>query len=69
MFKPFFAKPPKGPKQVAVLDPGGENSLLYAFVDGVCSSVGAPCPSRIEVNCEVNASVVLRGIDDGTLRQ
>ena len=28
-------------------------------MDGVCSSVGAPTPSRIEVDCEVNASARL----------
>lgn len=54
MLKPLFARP--GAKQkTRALDPSVE-PLLFAFVDGVCSSVGAPRPSRIEVNCEVNAS-------------
>ena len=38
-----------------MLDPG-EEPLLHAFVDGVCASVGAPRPARIEVDCRVNAS-------------
>jgi Zn-dependent protease with chaperone function len=54
MIKPLFARPARGPKSRA-LDPGAE-PLLYAFVDGVCDSVGAPRPARIEVDCQVNAS-------------
>jgi predicted Zn finger-like uncharacterized protein len=54
MVKPLFARPARGPKSRS-LDPGAE-PLLYAFVDGVCDSVGAPRPARIEVDCRVNAS-------------
>lgn len=54
LIKPLFARPARGPR-ARVLDPG-EEPLLYAFVDGVCASVGAPRPARIEVNCQVNAS-------------
>ncbi len=54
MIKPLFARPARGPKSRS-LDPGAE-PLLYAFVDGVCDSVGAPRPARIEVDCRVNAS-------------
>ncbi len=57
MLKPFFAKATKRSK-VRKLDPDKE-PLIVAFVDGVCASVGAPTPSRIEVNCEVNASAHL----------
>jgi len=54
MLKPLFARP--GQKQkTRALDPAVE-PLLFAFVDGVCASVGAPRPRRIEVNCDVNAS-------------
>lgn len=59
MLKPLFARPARGPKQ-RVLDPQVE-PLLYAFVDGVCSSVNAPRPNRIEVDCQVNASARLDG--------
>jgi predicted Zn finger-like uncharacterized protein len=53
MLKPLFAR--AGHRQkTRTLDPSKE-ALLAAFVDGVCSSVGAPTPSRIDVNCEVNA--------------
>ena len=57
MLKPLFARTSRRGK-VRKLDPGKE-PLLFAFVDGVCSSVGAPRPSRIEVDCEVNASAHL----------
>ncbi len=54
MLKPFFARSGRREKQ-RVLDPEVE-PLLYAFVDGICASVGAPNPSRIEVDSNVNAS-------------
>jgi len=54
MLKPFFARPGRREEQ-RVLDPEVE-PLLYAFVDGICASVGAPNPSRIEVDSNVNAS-------------
>ncbi len=57
MLKPLFARPAKRPK-VRKVDPSKE-PLIAAFVDGVCSSVGAPRPSRIEVDCQVNASAQL----------
>jgi Zn-dependent protease with chaperone function len=59
MLKPLFARPARGPKQ-KVLDPGAE-PLLYAFVDGVCGSVGSPRPARIAVDCRVNASAHREG--------
>jgi Zn-dependent protease with chaperone function len=59
MLKPLFARPPRGPKQ-RVLEPGAE-PLLYAFVDGVCDSVGAPRPAWIAVDCRVNASAHREG--------
>lgn len=57
MFKPLFARPAKGPKR-SELDPSKE-PLLFAFVEGVCKSVGSPLPSRVYVDCEVNASAAL----------
>ena len=59
LLKPLFAKPAKRPKRRAV-DPKAE-PLLYAFIDGVCTSVGAPRPERIEVDCSVNAAAGYAG--------
>jgi len=59
MVKPLFARRPRGPKQ-RVLDPEVE-PLLYAFVDGICDTVGAPRPARIAVDSQVNASAHLEG--------
>jgi predicted Zn finger-like uncharacterized protein len=57
MLKPLFARAGKKQKSREI-DPSKE-ALLAAFVDGVCSSVGAPTPSGIEVDCQVNASAHL----------
>jgi Zn-dependent protease with chaperone function len=59
LFKPLFARPAMKPKTRA-LDPEKE-TLLFAFVDGICEAVGARTPSRIDVDCEVNASASLAG--------
>lgn len=59
MIKPIFAKP-GGKQKTRSLDPSKE-PLLFAFVDGICASVGAPTPSRIDVDCQVNASAGLAG--------
>jgi hypothetical protein len=34
--------------------------VLFAFVDRICQAVGSPQPSRIDVDCEVNASASFR---------
>ena len=57
MLKPFFARSAKQSK-VRRIDPNKE-PLIVAFVDGVCQSIHAPTPSRIEVDCRVNASARL----------
>jgi Zn-dependent protease with chaperone function len=59
MIKPLFARPARGFK-ARTLDPKAE-PLLHAFVDGVCRAVGAPRPTRIEVDCQVNASARREG--------
>lgn len=58
MIKPFFAAREKAPERI-MLDPEKE-PLLFAFVKQICDRVGAPMPSRIDVDCEVNASAGLR---------
>src|SRR5262249_43977060 len=62
LIKPLVARPRRRGKTRAV-DPSKE-PLLFAFVDGVCRSLGAPRPDRIEVDCEVNAGA---RIDRGEL--
>lgn len=59
MLKPLFARPARRGK-AKELDPSKE-PLIFAFVDGVCQSVGSPRPARIEVDCLVNASARLDG--------
>lgn len=54
MLKPFFAKSGQGGNDLP-LDPSKE-PLLFAFVDGICQTVGSRTPTRIEVDCEINAS-------------
>ena len=52
--KPLFAGRAKPPRKRAVTRE--EEPALYELVDGVCKSVGAPRPVRIDVDCELNAS-------------
>jgi hypothetical protein len=59
MLKPLFAKPVK-PMKGRTLDPQAE-PLLYAFIDGICTCVGAPRPKRIEVDCRINAAAGYSG--------
>lgn len=58
MVKPFFAPKAKTPECIS-LDRAKE-PLIFAFVEKVCGLVGAPAPSRIDVDCQVNASASLR---------
>lgn len=58
MVKPFFARKAPAPEPIT-LDPAKE-PLLFAFVKKICGLVGAAEPSRIDVDCEVNASASLR---------
>ncbi|QDV38290.1 M48 family metallopeptidase [Tautonia plasticadhaerens] len=54
LLKPLFARPARRGKTRA-LNPQAE-PLVFAFIDGICRSVGAPTPSRVVVDCDVNAS-------------
>ncbi|HKX63162.1 MAG TPA: M48 family metalloprotease [Verrucomicrobiae bacterium] len=61
MVKPFFAAKARVPDPIT-LDPTRE-PLLFAFVRRICELVGAQSPSRIDVDCDINASASLqRGI-------
>ena len=57
MLKPLFARSGKQ-AQVRKLNPAKE-PLLFAFVEGICDAVGAPMPTEIEVDCDVNAGARL----------
>jgi hypothetical protein len=58
MGKPLYARKQKE-VQLVTLDPAKE-PLLFAFVEKICALVKAPMPSRIDVDCQVNASASLR---------
>lgn len=58
MLKPLFARIPS--KQSTRSISRQEEPLLFAFVDKVCDSVQAPRPTRIDIDCDVNASAGFR---------
>ena len=58
MIKPLFAGRPKHAEPRA-LDPDSE-PLLFEFVRRLCRTLGAPVPSEIRVDTEVNASASFR---------
>lgn len=58
MFKPIFAGRPKHAQPLA-LNPA-DNPLLYAFIEKICETVGAPSPKRIDLDCDLNASASFR---------
>jgi hypothetical protein len=58
LFKPIFARIPKQAQPLA-LNPATE-PLLYAFIQKICDTVGAPAPKRIDLDCRLNASAGLR---------
>jgi Zn-dependent protease with chaperone function len=58
MVKPFFARAINNHQPYA-LNPASE-PILYNFIVRVCNIVGAPIPSLIELDSEINASAGLR---------
>lgn len=58
LLKPLFARSPAGP-QLMRLDRSQEPTL-FQYVDRLCSILGAPKPTIIEVDLRVNASARLR---------
>ena len=60
LIKPFFARRVEAAAPL-VLDRRREG-LLFAYVEKLCRTVGAPAPARIHVNCDVNASAGHLGI-------
>ena len=59
LFKPIFAPRPWGGDGTLELN-RKEQPRLFAFVAELCDVVGAPHPSRIQVDCDVNASASFR---------
>ena len=58
MIKPLFAK--RAPRaQPLALNPAAE-PLLFAFIEQLCRTVGAPRPMRIDIDCQLNAAAGLR---------
>jgi len=53
MIKPFLVRT-SGDSKPKIITPGSE-PRLFEFVRRICQVVGAPMPSTIYVNCEVNA--------------
>ncbi len=58
MSKPLFAR--RAPRaQPLALNPAAEKTL-FAFIARICDLVGAPMPSRIDLNCDLNAAASFR---------
>ena len=60
MLKPFFALRARE-REPLLLDRRRE-PLLFAFMEKICRTVGAPAPGRIQVDCNVNASAGHLGV-------
>ncbi len=58
LLKPLLARAPP-PVEILHLDRGSE-PVLFAFVERVCEQLGAPVPTRIDIDLRVNASASLR---------
>ena len=58
MLKPLVARPAKQPRTRSLTRKG--EPLLFEFVDHVCEAVGSPRPTRIDVDCQMNASASFR---------
>ena len=59
MVKPILATPARRSDPVRITET--EQPLLHALIRDVCRQVRAPLPSRVQVDCQVNASAALRG--------
>jgi len=69
LVKPLFARRPTPPPSRAISHE--EHPRLFQFIGAICQEVGARPPSRVDVDCSVNASVHFRqgwsSIADGDL--
>jgi hypothetical protein len=58
LFKPLLARPASRRSDLEI--DAARFPLVFALVEGICRAVGAPTPSRIAVDCQVNASASFR---------
>jgi Zn-dependent protease with chaperone function len=58
MIKPLFARQGRRAEQFSVGQ--ADEPLLFAFIARICGLVNAPLPSRVDVDCQVNASASFR---------
>ncbi len=58
MVKPIFARGPVRPDALE-LTPGAEPTL-FAFIARICGEVGAPMPTRIVLDCDLNTAAAFR---------
>ncbi len=59
MIKPLFAR--RAPRaQPLAVNPAAE-PLLFGFIAKICHTVGAPMPTRIDLDCNLNAAASFRG--------
>jgi Zn-dependent protease with chaperone function len=59
LLKPFLARPVRPPEPFCITR--SDQPVLFAFVDRLCDGLGAPRPSAIELDLQVNASARLNG--------
>lgn len=67
MVKPILAR--RGPQNDPVQISEADQTELRALIREVCRQVRAPIPSRVQVDCQVNASASLRGAMLGIFRR
>ncbi len=58
MIKPLFARRPSHAQPLA-LNPAVEKTL-FTYIAKICTLVGAPLPTRIDLDCQLNASAGFR---------
>jgi Zn-dependent protease with chaperone function len=58
LIKPYFAGAPEPPPRYSLTSES--DPVLFAFIARICELVHAPLPSRVDVDCEINASASFR---------
>jgi Zn-dependent protease with chaperone function len=58
LVRPLFARREKAPEAITLAIEG--ELVLFALIAEICRQIRAPMPSRVEVDCDVNASARLR---------
>lgn len=65
MIKPLFA--PRNVQYAPQALNRRDEPLLFAFVDRLCETIGAPKPSKIHIDMDMNASASFAGMFSGLL--